>query len=209
MKATDVLKRLPRRANEIGREEAVAEAATQLGGLFPGVDSIRNVTEVKEQLEKHAEGAGNLRETIHLLLGFREKVRAAKARDTAATAHNPKWLHGKWVFDLEHTNQKLADANQKKEQGGLIDLAQALVVPQLISALEGSQVTVSEKEFRMTTKDGNGKVFSYEVIEVPDADTVTVKMSDGQVSTFHREGERFWMTSTGNVNIPAYFVPKN
>ena len=208
-KATEILKRLPNRADEVGREEALAEAGIQLGELFPGADSIGNITELREQLQKHAERAGNVRETIYLLLGLREKMRAQSepaAVDKATTAHDAKWLHGKWVFDLDQTKQKLAEAEKTKAQRGLADLAHALVVPQLIGALEGSQIAISDKEFRMTTRDGNGKAFDYEVIETPDADTVTVKMSDGEVNTFHREGERFWMTSTGNVNIRVYFA---
>ena len=58
----------------------------------------------------------------------------------------------------------------------------------------------------MTTKDGNGKAFGYEVFDGPNADTVIVKKSDGEVTKFHREGERFSMTSSGNVNIRVYFA---
>ena len=76
------MQRLPKRADEIGREDAVAEAAVQLGELFPEVDSIANVTELKHQLEKHARGAGNVRETIYLLLGFREKLREQTSTPT-------------------------------------------------------------------------------------------------------------------------------
>ena len=35
--------------------------------------------------------------------------------------------------------------DQTKAQGGLIELASALVVPQLISALEGSQIKITDK----------------------------------------------------------------
>ncbi len=212
-KATEILQRLPKRDVEIGREGAVPEAAVELGKLFPDVDTLLNITELKDLLKKRAEGVENIGETIHWLLGFREKVRAqAKpaAVEKAPAAHDSKWLHGKWAFDIQQTKQKLTEAGHKKSGGDLADLSKAfgdaIVAPQLVSALEGSQITITDKEFMMTTKDGNGKSFTYDVIEVPDADTVTVKMSDGEVNTFHREGERFWMTSTGNVNIRAYFL---
>ncbi len=55
----------------------MAEAALQLGKLFPEVDDMTSVTELKDLLKKRAEGAENVQETIYWLLRFREKVRAA------------------------------------------------------------------------------------------------------------------------------------
>ena len=69
-----------------------------------------------------------------------------------------------------------------------------------------SQMNITDKDLVITLKDGNGKAFKYEVLYSPDADTLTLKRSDGEVTTFHRAGERFWITSTGTVNIRAYFL---
>lgn len=57
----------------------------------------------------------------------------------------------------------------------------------------------------MTSKDGNGKTFPFQVLEASDGESVTLKQNDGEVTTYHREGDRFWTASTGNVKIPFYF----
>ena len=111
----------------------------------------------------------------------------------ASCGHKAHWLRGKWVFDAEHTKEMLArtERQQPKPEGlveGLKEIASGLVTPQLISALEGSQLNVTSKELIMTTKDGNGKAFAYEVVDRPDADTLTLKTADGEVTTYHREG---------------------
>jgi len=132
---------------------------------------------------------------------------------SVAACNSPKgkWLHGTWTFDAEYTKQKLAEskseANGKSKDliDGLKDIASEFVTPQLVGALEGSQLRVTDKEIVTTTKDGNGKVHGYEVVDAPDANTLVVKQSDGEVNTYHREGDRFWLTSTGTVNIRAYF----
>ena len=109
------------------------------------------------------------------------------------------------MFDLQRTQTALAADQAGTQVDGLQALANSMVVPNLISALDGSQILITEKEFVMTTKDGNGKAYTYTFMEAPDADTVRLKMSDGEVNTFHREGDRFWLTSTGNVKIRAYY----
>jgi hypothetical protein len=88
-RATEILQRLPKRELEIGREEAVAEAAVELGKLFPEVDDLTGVTELKDLLKKRAERAENVHETIYWLLGFREKVRAASKPATAPAQDAP------------------------------------------------------------------------------------------------------------------------
>ncbi|MGV3531738.1 MAG: hypothetical protein ACO1QR_05160 [Chthoniobacteraceae bacterium] len=113
------------------------------------------------------------------------------------------WLHGKWTFDGEYTTQKYQEANKGKESA---DLGEALVVPQLLEKLKGSTLRISEKEVVMTTKDGNGKAFPHEVLEAEEGKSVTMKQSDGQVTTYHKEGaDRFWTSSTGTVNVPFFF----
>lgn len=39
----------------------------------------------------------------------------------------------------------------------------------------------------MTTKDGNGKAFPYEVLEAAAGKSVTLKQTDGEVTTYHKE----------------------
>jgi hypothetical protein len=132
------------------------------------------------------------------------RASASTAAATASATKNPElgWLKGKWVFDQEFTEKKYSES---KPAEGLTALANGLVYPQLVSKLKGSNVSFQEGEMIMTTADGNGKAYAITVIDPPDSDSVTIKDKDGEVTTYHKEGERFWMASTGNVNIPFYF----
>jgi hypothetical protein len=121
------------------------------------------------------------------------------AKPEAASA---EWLRGKWVFDEEHTQKKYTES---EKADGLDAIKDALVFPQLFEKLKGAHLSITDKEVIMTTRDGNGKAFAYQLSEVPDANSVTLKQTDGEVTTYHKEGERFWIASTGNVNIPFYF----
>ena len=112
------------------------------------------------------------------------------------------WLKGKWVFDQDFTEKKYA---QGKQPEGLDAIGNGLIYPQLVEKLKGSRISFNDGELIMTTADGNGKSIEFKVIEAPDPSSVTLKHSDGEVTTYHKEGERFWMASTGNVNIPFYF----
>jgi len=145
-----------------------------------------------------------------ILAGFACGQSAAPSKppsnDTPQSAQSrisgcPEWLQGKWIFDEEHTQQKYSEA---KPREGLDAVRHGLVYPQLVEQLKGAHVTVTDKEVVMTTKDGNGKAFPYQVLELSD-DSVTLKQNDGEVTTYHKEGQRFWTASTGNVNIPFYF----
>lgn len=124
--------------------------------------------------------------------------------------HKAKWLHGKWVFDADYTKLKLEEAQQQssaKKDGvieGLKGIATGLLTAPLLGALEGAQLTVTDTELIMTGKDGNGKAFKYEVLEAPNAETLSLKQSDGEVKTYHREGDRFW-TTAGATSVRAYF----
>jgi hypothetical protein len=121
----------------------------------------------------------------------------------APAAVAAEWLRGKWTFDAEYTQKKY---NEAKKPEGTAALGEALVYPQLVEQLKGSNLKVTEKQVIMTTKDGNGKAFPYEVLEAAAGKSVTLKQTDGEVTTYHKEGEdRFWMASTGSVNVPFYF----
>jgi hypothetical protein len=125
-------------------------------------------------------------------------------------SHKAKWLNGKWIFDADLTTRKWTEENHDAGQPegilhGLKSLAKGFVAPKLASGFEGTQIKVTDQEFILTGGDGNGKASSYEVVEAPNADTITLKLSDGQISTFHHEGDHMWTTSTTRMNLPAYF----
>src|SRR5688572_9445220 len=96
-------------------------------------------------------------------------------------AHRAKWLHGKWEFDREYTEQmlanqsKTADGEGRSLLEGLKDLATGLVIPQITELLEGARIEFTDKEIIATDRTGNGKATPYEVLETPDADTITIK----------------------------------
>jgi hypothetical protein len=126
-------------------------------------------------------------------------------------AADTKWILGRWVFDSKYTEQKRAEeqkasADKNKETVDLVGALAGNVADQLTSKLEGAQLNFTPSEYVMTTKDGNGKSFRYEVVPSSDPNTASLKESDGTVSAFHRDGERLWMNSTGTVNVPFYFV---
>jgi hypothetical protein len=133
------------------------------------------------------------------------------ALSSTGCTHRAKWLHGSWIFDREFTEQKLAEnsrASSEQEKGllgGLKSLATGLVVPQLIAAMDGTQIEFTEKEIIKTDTSGNGRASSYEIVGKADAQTITVKQADGEVATYHREGDRFWQTPTGAAQFRVYF----
>jgi hypothetical protein len=115
------------------------------------------------------------------------------------------WLLGEWEFDADYTTKKQAE---KPQESDLIGATKAMVKEQLNEKMTGARLKVTEQEFVMTTKDGNGRSFTYTVEPGSDANAKVLKMSDGEVNTFHREDDRIWMNSTGNVNEPFYFKRK-
>jgi hypothetical protein len=126
----------------------------------------------------------------------------------AASCSNPTanhWLIGEWEFDSDYTKKKQAEKPPDKDLAGGLKSA---VAEQLNEKMQGAKLQFTPQEFTMTTKDGNGKAFPYTLASPTDANAAAVKTSDGEVNTFHREGERIWMTSTGNVNEPFYFKRK-
>ena len=134
-------------------------------------------------------------------------VRAQEAPSSAQPASGAsvapaEWLLGDWVFDEEYTQKKQSEA---KKEPSLADAAGSLVTSQLIAKLQGARLSITKQEFTMTTKDGNGKSMRYTALKAPDANTALLKEDNGDVTGFHRDGERIWMTSTGSVNEPFYF----
>jgi len=126
-------------------------------------------------------------------------VRArAEQGQSKGQERNAGWLRGKWAFDEEFTAEKNRDSKDNEGVGGV-------VVAQLMGSLKGSRINITDREVIFMLAGGNGKAERYEVLEVPDAATVTLKGEDGKLTTYHKEGERFWINSTGNVRVPFYF----
>jgi hypothetical protein len=126
-------------------------------------------------------------------------ARVGPAQEAAkAEAPSVGWLRGTWNFDEDYTAKKHKESKDDEGLGGL-------VAGQLVAGLKGAKIKVTDKEVIMTTKDGNGQAERYEVLEVPDAETLTLKEAKGKVTTYHKEGDRFWIASTGSIRVPFYF----
>ena len=122
--------------------------------------------------------------------------------------HKPtgvNWLLGAWVADVEHTRKQTLAAPETGPNAVL----EAKLREQLLSALPNVQMTFSAHEL-IATKDGNGQAQHYEVISAPDAQTCVLKFADGKVETYHREGARLWMATTGSMQaMRVYFRHPN
>lgn len=120
-----------------------------------------------------------------------------------------RWLKGKWVVDLDYTQQQLKEhppekAGQDAGLGGMLqNLAHEMAAPLLIRTLSKAEITFTDTEI-ITTIEGNGKATGYEIVETPNADTVVIKKSDGEVQTFERVGQRMRTTLSGAVPVLVY-----
>jgi hypothetical protein len=121
---------------------------------------------------------------------------------SACSKQSDGWHIGQWEFDPEFTLQKQAE---KPREADLVGATKSMVTNQLNTQMEGAKVTFTAHQLTMTTKDGNGKSYTYMKVANDDPNAVSLKTLDGEVHTIHREGDRFWMNSTGNVNEPFYF----
>ena len=120
-------------------------------------------------------------------------------------------LQGKWVFDRPYTEEHIPKEPEKPSASpaGMADAFKpalaAMLVPMLISQLDGAALTINSKEMIFTTKDGNGKANDYEVLAQPDAHTWQVKGTDGKIETYTREGDRLALAATGDLHMKMYF----
>lgn len=127
-----------------------------------------------------------------------------------ACTHRAKWLHGSWIFDGERTAQVLEQQSGRVgEDRGIIeslkDLATGLMAPPLIAKYQGTRIEFTDKEMIVTDSSGNGHAQTYEVLESPDANTLRLKHADGEIVTYHREGEHMWRVVTGTSGVRVYF----
>ena len=120
-------------------------------------------------------------------------------------------LEGKWVFDRPYTEEHIPKEPEKSaaSPAGFADALKPalgmMLAPMMISMLDGSTLKIDSKKMIFTTKDGNGKVNDYEVLERPDDHTWHVKGTDNKIETYTREGDRLSLAATGDIHMKAYF----
>ncbi len=132
----------------------------------------------------------------------------------AGCGSQSRWLKGKWVVDLDYTQQQLREnppekADKSEGLGGMLqNLAHEMAAPLLIKTLSKAEITFTDTEI-ITTIEGNGKATAYEIVETPDANTVVIKKSDGEVQTFERVDDRMRTTLSGAVPVLVYLKRPN
>ncbi len=132
----------------------------------------------------------------------------------AGCGSRARWLAGQWRFDEQATRRILQaeqtaagkDSTFSSFGGAAKQIAKGIISPEIIAELQGSEITVTDKDLILTSRDGTGEAFPYEVLSVPDPNTLTLKLGNGDVDTFHHEGSRLWRQSSGRIKIPVYYV---
>jgi len=134
--------------------------------------------------------------------GYSQQTSTPTTPQVEGTSAKKNWLIGRWQFDQEYTQSKQGTA---KGEVGVADAANAVVASQLLEKMKGATLVVTDNEITMTRGDGNGKSDRYVLIPTADSNVVQLKQEKGEVMSFHREGDRIWVNSTGSVNEPFYF----
>jgi hypothetical protein len=112
------------------------------------------------------------------------------------------WLIGRWEFDLEYTQSKLGE-NQRKAD--VADAGPTSVTSQLLDKMKGATLVVTDSEISMTRGDGAGKSNRYVVVTTPDPNVLQLRQENGEVMSFHREGDRISSKSSGSADQPFFF----
>lgn len=122
------------------------------------------------------------------------------------------WLEGKWTFDREKTLESMAppeDPNAAEDGGflnGVISGLQKGLSQMMLNQLKDVEIEFTGEEMRRT-QYGNGEATAYEIIEKPDADTVVIKYSDGEINTVKRSDTGIRMLMPGDGTFWIHFKP--
>ena len=80
-----------------------------------------------------------------------------------------------------------------------------MLIPQLISKLDGSTCKITQNEMMFISKDGSGQSQTYQIVDRPTKESWLIKTADGKIATYERDGERLAVGSSGDVHFKAYF----
>ena len=127
------------------------------------------------------------------------------------------WLVGKWELDKEKTTATFAEKSGVSKAaedvpqndlgklvGGFLKQVGKGLTDVLLDQFANSRIEFTKSEIRIV-KAGEGKAVHYEIIERPDGDTITIKLEDGTITSWHREGEYIKQTLNGDENVWLYF----
>ncbi len=127
---------------------------------------------------------------------------------------------GKWTFDREYTQAHLPKetkspsvspapkgspsdaANTANEVNGILDnMVKPMLTEQLVGQMDGQTFTITPK----LLTDSSGQSKTYQVIERPTANDMSIKLSDGTIWTATLEDGRIAIPTTGSVHFKLYF----
>ncbi len=126
------------------------------------------------------------------------------------------WLVGKWELDKDKTMKtftghaedgQVEDESQsdfKKKVGGFFKSVGKGLTGALLDELAYSRIEFTNSEVRMMNK-GKGEAVSYEIIERPGSGVLVIKLSNGEITTWHQEGEYIKQAAYGDDSAWLYF----
>lgn len=126
------------------------------------------------------------------------------------------WLVGRWELDKDKSMKTFAgspEADQAGEEdqddfgkkvGGFFKSVGKGLTGALLDQFAYSSIEFTQSEVRMMNK-GKGEAIAYEIIERPDSETLVIKLSDGEITTWHREGAYIKQAAYGEDSAWLYF----
>lgn len=120
-------------------------------------------------------------------------------------------LQGKWEFDRAATEAELdkrppgLESSKGDVLGSMQKALASTLIPTLIEKLDGSTLTITEKEMILTVKNGTGRVDKYEVIDRPAKDVWRVKTTGNNVEIYTRRGYQLTTPAMGDVELTVCF----
>ena len=120
------------------------------------------------------------------------------------------WLVGKWEFDKQATEAaaKTAAGGDAAAAKGFLESLSTKVGGAVSSAvagqLEGTKLEITATELRRVGKDGSGSAVGYKIIERPNANTLVIQDTKGEIMTWNREGQLIWRTMDKEGKLRIY-----
>jgi len=114
----------------------------------------------------------------------------------------PSWLEGTWTLNVNRSiteTKKYPDPSASQNPLSGMGLA-------FLPLLSGLEITITSKDIT-TTVNGQEKWVSYSVMETSDSEC-KLKVSDGTVQTYYRDGDAIYSFSSGGFRIRTYFDRK-
>lgn len=137
------------------------------------------------------------------IMTFAQESTAPSTAAPVSISENVKnidWLLGSWVFDEQFTLQKIGDSAKDVSATDSPGLSS-----QLVEKMRGATVTVTRTDLTMARGDGNIRSEKYTVEPSSNEGVISLKQSNGEVITFHRDGDRIWTSSNGSSGDLFFF----